>query len=69
MNAEPSLTCHPAVDTGRLALPKPTLTLDRLLEKNSLPDWLIRIGIRRLLRERLREERLGGPTSPPNQLH
>jgi cyclopropane-fatty-acyl-phospholipid synthase len=26
-----------------------------LLEKNLLPDWLIRIGIRRLLRQRLRE--------------
>ncbi len=29
--------------------------IDRLLEKNLLPDWLIRIGIRRLLRQRLRE--------------
>ena len=26
-----------------------------LLEKNLLPDWLIRVGIRRLLRQRLRE--------------
>ena len=31
--------------------------LDTLLEKNLLPDWLIRIGIRRLLAQRLREER------------
>jgi len=30
--------------------------LDRLLEKNLLPDWLIRIGIRRLLAQRLRDE-------------
>ncbi len=30
--------------------------IDALLEKNILPDWLIRIGIRRLLRQRLREE-------------
>ena len=30
--------------------------LDALLEKNLLPDWLIRIGIRRLLARRLREE-------------
>jgi cyclopropane-fatty-acyl-phospholipid synthase len=30
--------------------------LDSLLEKNLLPDWLIRIGIRRLLAQRLREE-------------
>ena len=27
-----------------------------LLEKNLLPDWLIRIGIRRLLAQRIREE-------------
>jgi cyclopropane-fatty-acyl-phospholipid synthase len=30
--------------------------IDQLLEKNLLPDWLIRIGIRRLLAERIREE-------------
>lgn len=30
--------------------------IDRLLEKNLLPDWLIRVGIRRLLAQRLREE-------------
>ncbi len=30
--------------------------LDALLEKNLLPDWLIRIGIRRLLAQRIREE-------------
>jgi len=30
--------------------------IDSLLEKNLLPDWLIRIGIRRLLAQRLREE-------------
>ncbi len=29
--------------------------IDSLLEKDLLPDWLIRIGIRRLLRQRLRE--------------
>lgn len=29
--------------------------IDALLEKNVLPDWLIRIGIRRLLRQRLAE--------------
>jgi hypothetical protein len=28
--------------------------IDSLLEKNLLPDWLIRVGIRRLLRQRLR---------------
>ena len=31
--------------------------IDALLERNVLPDWLIRLGIRRLLRERLREEK------------
>ena len=30
--------------------------IDSLLEKNLLPDWLIRIGIRRLLAGRIREE-------------
>lgn len=29
--------------------------IDTLLEKNLLPDWLIRFGIRRLLRQRLHE--------------
>ena len=33
--------------------------IDFLLEKNLLPDWLIRIGIRRLLAQRLREESVG----------
>ncbi len=32
--------------------------LGNLLENDALPDWAIRIGIRRLLRERLREEEL-----------
>ncbi|MCU0792557.1 MAG: cyclopropane-fatty-acyl-phospholipid synthase family protein [Opitutaceae bacterium] len=30
--------------------------IDALLEKNLLPDWLIRIGIRRLLAQRIRDE-------------
>jgi cyclopropane-fatty-acyl-phospholipid synthase len=30
--------------------------IDTLLEKNLLPDWLIRLGIRRLLAQRIREE-------------
>lgn len=33
--------------------------LDRALEKNLLPDFLIRFGIRRLLKQRLREENKG----------
>jgi cyclopropane-fatty-acyl-phospholipid synthase len=39
------------------------VTADTLLEKDLLPDWLIRLGIRRLLRERLREEDAGDPAS------
>ena len=61
MSAEQTLTLKPVAGTNHLALPKPTLALDRLLEKNLLPDWLIRIGIRRLLRERLRAEDQGSP--------
>jgi cyclopropane-fatty-acyl-phospholipid synthase len=34
--------------------------IDTLLEKNLLPDWVIRIGIRRLLAQRLREESVPG---------
>ncbi len=30
--------------------------IDALLERNLLPDWLVRIGIRRLLARRIREE-------------
>ena len=67
MSVEQTLTLKPVTTTNHLAMPKPTLTLDRLLEKNLLPDWLIRIGIRRLLRERLREENHG--SSETQQLH
>jgi cyclopropane-fatty-acyl-phospholipid synthase len=35
--------------------------IDALLEKNLLPDWLVRIGIRRLLAQRIREESKGDP--------
>jgi cyclopropane-fatty-acyl-phospholipid synthase len=31
-----------------------------LIEKQLLPDWLIRLGIRHFVRRRLRDERLGG---------
>ena len=37
----------------------PTRGLDNLLERDLLPDWLIRVGIRRLLVQRLREEDKG----------
>lgn len=39
-----------------LAESEPTRWLDGLLERNLLPDALLRFGIRRVLRERLREE-------------
>ncbi len=37
------------------------MLIDRLIEKRILPDWLIRIGIRRLLARKLRLEEAGGP--------
>ena len=30
--------------------------IDSLLEKNLLPDWLLRVGIRRLLAQRIRDD-------------
>ena len=36
------------------------MKIDALLEKNLLPDRLVRVGIRRLLAQRLREENKGG---------
>ena len=35
--------------------------IDALLERNLLPDWLVRIGIRRLLAQRIRDESAGDP--------
>lgn len=46
-------------DTHRVSSPQLMSRTDRWLERNVLPDWLIRIGIRRLLRQRLREENRG----------
>ena len=46
----------------------PPAWLDRLLEKNLLPDALIRLGIRRLLRARLREENHGDAAAQQAQL-
>jgi cyclopropane-fatty-acyl-phospholipid synthase len=37
------------------------MNVDSLIASNLLPDWLIRQGIRRQLRERLRSEGRGGP--------
>jgi cyclopropane-fatty-acyl-phospholipid synthase len=41
--------------------------LDALLEKNLLPDWVIRRGIRRLLAQRIRDETQ--PTAAARQAH
>jgi cyclopropane-fatty-acyl-phospholipid synthase len=38
------------------------------LERDLLPDWLIRVGIRRLLAEKLRTERAGGPEAQATRL-
>ena len=43
-------------------------TTTRLLERDLLPDWLIRTGIRRLLGRRLAEESRGGPESRQRRL-
>ena len=40
----------------------------RLLERGLLPDWLIRLGIRRLVRQRLAEEAGGGPEQRQRRL-
>ena len=40
----------------------------RLLERGLLPDWLIRLGIRRLVRQRLAEEARGGPEQRQSRL-
>jgi cyclopropane-fatty-acyl-phospholipid synthase len=46
----------------------PPAWYNRWLEKDVVPDWLIRLGIRRLLRERLREESRGGLESQAARL-
>ena len=59
MSTEQALNLRTHAEANHRALPPPTLLLDRLLERNLLPDWLIRLGIRRLLAQRLREENQG----------
>jgi cyclopropane-fatty-acyl-phospholipid synthase len=34
--------------------------IDALLERNILPDWIVRLGIRRLLAQRIRDESVAG---------
>ena len=56
---------HTEAQAPRAPLPplqksEPVFTVDNLIARGLLPDWLIRAGIRRLLRERLREQQLDG---------
>ena len=44
------------------------MNIDRILEKNILPDWLIRSGIRRLVRSRLRTEKKETPEAQQKHL-
>ena len=48
--------------------PVRTSLADRLLERDLLPDWTIRAGIRRLLRQRLAGEERGGPEARQRHL-
>jgi cyclopropane-fatty-acyl-phospholipid synthase len=50
----------PEAPLSPLQQPQPIFTVDNLIARGFVPDWLIRIGIRRLLRERLREQHLDG---------
>ncbi len=45
-----------------------TAWAERALERGLVPDWLIRIGIRRLLRQRLRHERAADPEQAAERL-
>lgn len=46
--------------TDELSIDRPAPGLLGLAERGWLPDWLIRVGIRRLCAQRLYQERLGG---------
>ncbi len=68
MLSEQTLELKGALPKTQAQTPRSNLSLDALLEKNLLPDWLIRIGIRRLLRERLREENQGSAEAQQTHL-
>jgi cyclopropane-fatty-acyl-phospholipid synthase len=67
MQAEQTLELKGVSAKPQAQTPRANISLDALLEKNLLPDWLIRIGIRRLLRERLRDENQG--SAEAQQIH
>ena len=50
------------------AIPQPVSLSMRLLERDLLPDFLVRFGIRRLLRARLVEENRGSPEAQQQHL-
>ena len=68
MQAQQILELKTALPESHPQTPRANISLDALLEKNLLPDWLIRLGIRRLLRERLREENRGNAVDQQAQL-
>ncbi len=45
------------------------MNIDSLLEKNLLPDCVIRMGIRRLLKKRLKEEKKSSPDEQQNHFN
>jgi cyclopropane-fatty-acyl-phospholipid synthase len=51
-----------------LGVPGVSSRVERLLERGALPDWLVRAGIRRLLRARLRAERAHDPEAAAERL-
>jgi cyclopropane-fatty-acyl-phospholipid synthase len=53
-----TLVASPVVEAG----------YSKWLERDLVPDWLIRLGIRRLLAARLREESRGGPEAQTERL-
>jgi len=55
MSAELQQRARPAATASR------RMSIDGLIARGLLPDWIIRLGIRRLLRERLREQARGTP--------
>ena len=68
MTAEQTLELKGALPKPQAQTPRANISLDTFLEKNLLPDWLLRIGIRRLLRERLREENCGSAEAQQTHL-
>jgi len=54
--------------TTQAAFPVPEARYTRWLERDLLPDWLIRMGIRQLVKGRLNKESAGGPEAQAMRL-